>query len=286
MGIIQVKKTIKIRNTLIDLSTKKIMGILNITPDSFYQGSRVQMIDEVLKKTDQFLKEGADFIDIGGYSSRPGAKEISLDTELQRIIEPINQVHANFPEAIISIDTFRPEVASKAIEAGASMINDITAGGINEKMFEIVASYDVPYIIMHMKESPKTMQLNPQYEDVVMEVVRFFSAKIEKLKKLGISDIIIDPGFGFGKTSTHNFQLLKNLGELKLLNIPVMVGLSRKSMVYKTLNISPDEALNGTTALNTIALLNGADVLRVHDAKEAKQVIELVDLYSHSVFIQ
>lgn len=282
MDLFEHKKTLKIKDHLIQLDGPKICGIINITPDSFYSGSRLMKTSEILKKTEKFITEGAYIIEIGGYSSRPGAGDISPEEELQRITEPIKLIKKHFNEIILSVDTFRPQVAEKAIETGADIINDITAGGQDGKMFEVIKKYKVPYIIMHMQGTPQTMHLNPFYEDVLKEILHFFSLKLKNLHNSGIPDVIIDPGFGFGKTIEHNFHLLKNLNLFKTLNAPIMVGISRKSMIYKTLQTSPEFALTGTTALNTIALLNGADILRVHDVKEARETIDLIKLYLQS----
>lgn len=279
MDLFECKKILKIKDRLISLDEPKICGIINITPDSFYTGSRLMNTDEILEKAEKFIREGAEMVEIGGYSSRPGAKDISPEEEIDRIAEPIKRLKKHFNEIVLVIDTFRPEVAEKAIENGADMINDIKAGDKDEKMFEVIRKYKTPYIIMHMQGNPQTMQKNPVYEDVVKEILCFFLFKLKKIHSVGIPDVIIDPGFGFGKTVQHNFQILKNLRLFKSLNVPVMVGLSRKSMIYKTLETVPEDALNGTTVLNTLALLNGADILRVHDVKEARETIRLVKAY-------
>ena len=263
---------------LLDLSTPKVMGILNITPDSFYPGSRYNSDTEIINAAVRMVGEGADILDIGGYSSRPGAKEISPEDESERVLKAIKLIKKELPEAIISIDTFRPDIASEAVEVcGASMINDISGGEADIRMFETVSKLNVPYIIMHMKGTPGTMQNHPVYEDVVAEILKWFGERIFRLRSAGVKDLIIDPGFGFGKTTEHNFELLRRLGDFSVTGLPLMVGLSRKGMIWKTLGITPSEALNGTIALNAIALQNGADILRVHDVKEAVQTVKLIE---------
>ena len=257
-----------------------VMGIINATPDSFYAGSRHEGTDAILRNAEQMINEGADILDIGGQSTRPGSTIISVDEELKRVINPIEAIHQKFPEIFISIDSYYAKVVKEAVDTGALIVNDISSGSIDEKMFSAVASLGVPYISMHMKGTPQTMQQNPQYDNVTKEVMDFFTQKLDALHKAGVKDIIIDPGFGFGKTITHNFELLKNLSVLKKINCPIMIGVSRKSSIYKTLGISADESLNGTTVLNTIALLNGADILRVHDVKEAKEAVKLFEAYN------
>lgn len=265
-------RTVVIKNPL-------VMGIINITPDSFYAGSRQQTIDAILKKAEQMLMEDADILDIGGQSTRPGSEALSVEEELQRVMAPIEAITKRFPDCLISIDTYFSKVATEAIHAGAFLINDISAGSLDENMFAAVASLHVPYILMHMKGTPQNMQRDPQYENVITEIADFFSQKISILNSFGIRDIIIDPGFGFGKTIQHNFEILRHLSVFKNLNCPIMAGLSRKATIYKTLGVSADEALNGTTVLNTIALLNGASLLRVHDVKEAKEAVRLYGAY-------
>lgn len=273
----ETKQSINVNGKLIDLSTPKVMGILNITPDSFFSGSRINTLDSALHKCGQFLNEGATFIDVGGYSSRPGAEDISVDEELQRTTPIIEAIVKNFPEAIISIDTFRAKVAKESICAGAHLINDISAGDLDENMFETVANLQVPYIIMHMQGNPQNMQKNPTYNNVLLDIVDYFAIKLHQLKALNVHDIIIDPGFGFGKTIDHNYELLSQLEDLKIFNLPILVGFSRKGMVYKALNTTANRALNGTTVLNTIALQKDAKILRVHDVKEAIECINLVN---------
>lgn len=260
-----------------DLSQPKVMGIINTTPDSFYSGSRKSSISEILKTAEKMLSEGADFLDIGGYSSRPGAEDIDEVEELNRVIEPIKSILNEFPEAIISIDTFRSGVAKQAIDSGAKMVNDISAGYLDEDMLKTVAGLNVPYVAMHMKGSPQTMKKMTEYDDLLKEIVQYFSGVIENCNELGIKDVLIDPGFGFAKTAEQSFHLLQNLEHFHHLERHLLVGVSRKSMIYKTLEITADNALNGTTVLNTVALLRGAAILRVHDVKEAVEVIKLVD---------
>lgn len=253
------------------------MGILNITPDSFYDGGKYKNEADILFQTEKMLTEGATFIDVGAYSSRPGATHISEKEELKRILPVIELLVKYFPEIIISVDTFRSEIAKKTIENGAAIINDISGGKMDEKMFQTVAKLQVPYILMHMLGTPQNMQQNPVYEDVTKDIIRFFSEQIFKLHQLKMNDIIIDMGFGFGKTLQHNYEILSNLALFKNLDAPILIGISRKSMLYKPLDITANEALNATTAANTIALLNGANILRVHDVKEAVEAIKIVN---------
>ena len=268
---------------LLDLEIPKVMGILNITPDSFYSGSRYNTDDEILKEATRMLEDGADILDVGGYSSRPGAKDISTEEESNRVLRVIKMISREFPKAIISVDTFRAEIAREAIvECGASIINDISGGDADINMFQVIRSLNIPYIMMHMKGDPRTMQNKPVYDDIVAEILKWFGERIFKLKSAGVKDIIIDPGFGFGKTIEHNFELLRRLGDFSIAGLPVVVGISRKSMIWKTLNIDAEEALNGTTAINAIALLNGADILRVHDVKEAVQTVLLIKRFKNS----
>jgi dihydropteroate synthase len=263
---------------LLDLDVPKVMGILNITPDSFYRGSRYNTDAEILKATSKMLEEGADILDVGGYSSRPGAEDISPEEEESRVLGAIRLITRVFPDAIISVDTFRADIARIAVEeCGAHLINDISGGEGDSKMLEIVEKLNVPYILMHMKGNPRTMQENPVYEDLVSDILKWFGEKIYRLKSAGVKDIIVDPGIGFGKTTDQNFGLLQKLSEFSITGLPILVGLSRKGMIWKTLDITPEDALNGTTALNTVALMNGADILRVHDVKEAVQTIKLIN---------
>lgn len=269
------KMTLNFKGTLFDLSSPKVMGIINITPDSFYDGGSYLNDKDILDKVGKMLESGADIIDLGGYSTRPGAKNISIEQEEKRTIPIVKLILKTFKSTIISIDTFRSEVAKKALDNGALIVNDVSGGDLDSNMYKTVGKFNVPYIMMHMKGSPKYMQNNPKYKNVTVEVIKNLSQKIRKAESFNIKDIVIDPGFGFGKTTSHNFKLLNDLSLFKNLNRPVMVGISRKSMIYKTLNFKPENALNGTTSLNTIALLNGANILRVHDVKEAKEVIKL-----------
>ena len=272
-----VNMTINCKGKLIDLSSPKVMGILNITPDSFYDGGKHTNDTAILKHVELMLNEGATFIDIGAYSSRPGAAHVSEKEELNRVLPILDLVLKSFPETLISIDTFRSNIAKQTIEAGAALINDISAGKLGENMLPTVAALHVPYIMMHMKSTPQTMQQNTQYENLVKEVLFYFSERIALAKSLGIVDLIIDPGFGFAKTLEQNYELLNNLELFKMIETPVLVGVSRKSMIYKKLETTANEALNGTTVLNTVALQKGASILRVHDVKEAMETIKLVE---------
>ncbi|RAV30120.1 dihydropteroate synthase [Sinomicrobium soli] len=268
--------TINCKGKLIDLSTPRVMGILNITPDSFFDGGRYKEETAILKHTESMLKEGADFIDVGAYSSRPGADQVAEDEELRRIVPVVSMLVRHFPGILISADTFRASVARACISEGAAMINDIASGNLDPDMFATVAALRVPYIMMHMKGNPQNMQQDPQYDDIAREVLYYFSEKTAKAREAGISDIIIDPGFGFAKTLGHNYELLDRMELLQQTGLPVLAGVSRKSMIYRLLGISPEEALPGTTVLNTIALLKGAVILRVHDVREAVQSIKIV----------
>ncbi|MAW93666.1 MULTISPECIES: dihydropteroate synthase [unclassified Leeuwenhoekiella] len=274
--------SINCKGNLIDLITPRVMGILNLTPDSFYEGSRFTNADAVLAQAEKMLDEGADFIDVGAYSSRPGATDISVDEELSRLLPVVEVLVENFPEVLLSVDTFRAKVAEEAIGAGAAMINDISAGLLDNQMLPTVAALQVPYVMMHMKGSPQTMKNLAQYNDLVKEVIYYLSERIAAARALGINDLIIDPGFGFAKTIAHNFELLDNAERLQMLDVPVLIGVSRKSMIYKTLNVPAAEALNGTTVLNTIALQKGASILRVHDVKPAVEAVRLVQALSQS----
>ncbi|WAC39252.1 dihydropteroate synthase [Pedobacter sp. SL55] len=271
------KHTLNCKGKLIDISKPSVMAILNITPDSFYQNSRVGTVNDALEQTAKFLEAGAKFVDIGAYSSRPGAKDVSEKEEIERLLPIVQAINKAFPETLISVDTFRAKVAEEAINAGAHIINDIAAGNLDEKMFETVARLQVPYIMMHMKGTPQTMQIDPTYENVSKEVFSYFSEKIKTLNQLGVKDVILDPGFGFAKTLDHNYELLRNMQILNFFELPLLVGFSRKSMITKALNIKTEEALNGTTVLNTTSLLKGASILRVHDVKEAVECVELAN---------
>jgi dihydropteroate synthase len=270
--------TINCKGTLVDLSTPKVMGVLNSTPDSFFDGGKYQDEKAILTQTEKMLHEGATFIDVGAYSSRPGADFVSEEEELKRIVPVVELILREFPNTHLSIDTFRSKVAKETIEAGAALINDISGGNLDAAMFSTVAKLQVPYILMHMQGTPQTMQQNPSYQNVTTEVIQFFSEKIYDLKQLKVNDIIVDVGFGFGKTLEHNYQLLRDLQLFQNLNVPVLAGMSRKSMLYKLLEITPHEALNATTSANTIALMNGANILRVHDVKEAVECVKLVGM--------
>lgn len=271
--------TLNCKGRLLVAASPLVMGIINITPDSFYAGSRYEAINDMLRHASQMIKDGADILDIGGQSTRPGSQLLSAEEEMKRVIPAIEAIHAQYPESFISVDTFYSKVAIAAVAAGAEMVNDISSGEMDAHMLSTVAGLGVPYICMHMKGNPQSMQEQAVYEDVVKEVLDYFIAKTEACKKAGIHDLIIDPGFGFGKTIQHNFQLLKSLAVFKILEKPILTGLSRKSTVYKTLNITAEHALNGTTVLNTIALQNGASLLRVHDVKEAKEAVQLFGEY-------
>jgi dihydropteroate synthase len=271
--------TINCRGKLIDLSSPKVMGILNITPDSFHDGGQYLEVPQALSRVEKMLAEGADFIDIGGMSSRPGADIISEEEELKRVMPVITSIVQKIPEAIISVDTLRAKVAKRALEAGAHVINDISAGRFDEAMLHTVAGFKAPYIIMHMQGLPTDMQVAPKYNDVVIEVYDFFSERIKACRSAGIIDTILDPGFGFGKNLEHNYTLLRNLSYFSNLRLPTLAGVSRKSMICKVLGVNPDKALNGTTAVNMLALMNGAQILRVHDVKEAKEVVKIFEAY-------
>ena len=262
---------------LIDLTTPKIMGILNLTPNSFYDGGQHNNIDAALKQTEKMISEGATFIDVGGASSKPGVEEISTDEELKRVLPVIKKMSQTFPEIFISIDTYRSKVAAQAVEAGAQLVNDISAGNLDKDMLKTVGKLGVPYIAMHMQGTPQTMQNKAEYDDVLIAVRTFFSEKIKAAHAAGINDIILDPGFGFGKTINHNFTLLKHLRSLHITGVPLLIGISRKSMIYKTLGIDVMHALNGTTVLNAVALQQGAHILRVHDVKEARETVQLME---------
>lgn len=274
--------SINCNGKLIDFTTPKVMGILNITPDSFFDGGKYNNTAAIISHVAQMLNEGATFIDIGAYSSRPGAKHISKEEELTRIVPIVELLVKEFPQIIISIDTFRSEIAKQCIHKGACIINDISAGEMDANMFLTIAQLQVPYIIMHMQGTPQNMQQSPNYKAIVKDILFYFSKKINELRSLGVNDIITDVGFGFGKTIEHNYELLSNLDLFKYLDTTNLVGVSRKSMLFKPLNIKPEEALNATTAANTIALLNGANILRVHDVKEAVEAIKIVELLKNN----
>lgn len=264
------------------MSIRRVMGIINVTPDSFYDGGRTFGLREVVAQAETMLSAGAFFLDIGGYSSRPGAEEITVDEEIKRVIPAIEAILKNFPQALISIDTFRSEVAAAAVHSGACIVNDISGGLLDENMLSTVGKLKVPYILMHMRGTPQTMTQKTDYENVTRDVLYYFSERIAAARAQGISDIIADPGFGFAKTRQQSFQLLNDLELFKHLDTPILVGVSRKSMIYKSLEITPQEALNGTTSLNTVALLKGASILRVHDVKEAVECIKLFELLNEN----
>lgn len=272
--------TINCKGNLLELSSPKVMGILNVTPDSFFDGGKYKNEKEILVQAEKMLKEGATFIDVGAYSSRPGANHISEEEELQRIVPVIELLVNNFSEIIISVDSFRSRVVAETINSGAAIVNDISGGVMDAKMFETVAKLQVPYIMMHMQGTPRDMQQNPVYNDISKEIISFFAAQIFKLRQLKVNDIIVDVGFGFGKTVAHNYELLQKLSLFKNLGVPILTGVSRKSMLYKLLDIIPEEALNATTVANTIALLNGTSILRVHDVKEAVEAVKIVEQLS------
>jgi dihydropteroate synthase len=272
------KMTLNLRGNLVNLNSPLVMGILNLTPDSFYQGSRMSDENILLQHVEKMVKDGVSILDIGGYSTRPNANDITISEELKRIIPAIEKIRNNFPEVYISIDTFRAEVAKKAVNAGADIINDVSGGNLDVDMFNKVTELNVPYILMHMKGTPQTMKTKATYDNMVLETIEYFQGKVHDLRSRGVKDILIDPGFGFAKSIEQNYSLLKNLPEFKMLELPLLVGLSRKSMIYKKLDIGTEDALNGTTALNMIALLNGANILRVHDVKEAVETVKLFNL--------
>ena len=281
----RMKKTMKtplyinVNGRLMDLSEPQVMGILNVTPDSFYAGSRSETEKDIVQRLHQIIDEGASIIDIGGYSSRPNAEHISAEEEMNRLRNGLEIIRKHSPNAVVSVDTFRADVAKMCVEEyGVAIINDISAGQMDEQMFPTIAKLGVPYIIMHMKGTPQDMQVSPKYDHFLKEIFYYFSEKVQKLRDLGVKDIIIDPGFGlsFGKTLEHNYELMNHLEEFNLFELPLLVGVSRKTMIYKLLGTTPEEALNGTTALHTIALLKGANILRVHDVKEAVESIKIV----------
>ena len=274
--------SINCKGTLIDLSTPQVMGILNVTPDSFYDGGKYKDTRELLQQTETMLSEGATFIDVGAYSSRPDAKDISTEEELSRLLPVVELLSNTFPEILLSIDTFRAQVAQEAIAAGAALVNDISAGLLDTAMLETIAKLQVPYVMMHMKGTPQTMKDFADYGNLVQEVIYYLSERVAAARELGINDLIVDPGFGFSKTIAQNFELLNQAEKLKILDVPVLIGMSRKSMIYKSLGFQAEEALNGTSVLNTIALQKGASILRVHDVKEAVEAVKLVALLSQS----
>jgi dihydropteroate synthase len=275
-NVFSMNLTLNVNGELIDLRCPQIMGILNVTPDSFYDGGRYVEPAKIVGQAEKMLSEGADFLDIGGYSSRPGAYDITEDEEMERVVTAVRLVKREFPQARLSIDTFRSNVARAAVGEGADIINDISGGELDKNMFTTVAALRVPYILMHMRGTPQTMNQKTDYENLLKDMTDYFHRKIEQLRELHVKDIIVDPGFGFAKTVEQNFYLLRNMNYFSILGRPLLAGLSRKSLIWRTLNITPEEALNGSTVLNTLALLQGASILRVHDVKSAKETIKLV----------
>lgn len=272
--------SIQLRGKLMDFSTVRLMGIINLTPDSFFDGGKYLSNEEkVLRQVEQMLEEGADIIDLGAFSSKPGSSLISVEEEEKRLFPALQSILKTFPEAILSIDTVRSSIAEKAVDMGAAIINDISAGKYDDKMFETIAKLKVPYVLMHMQGNPENMQKQPSYESVFNEVFYFFTEKLKTLNEVGVNDVILDPGYGFGKKLEHNYELLKSQKGFHRLGCPLVVGLSRKGMIQKVIDVSAEEALNGTTAANVIALLNGANMLRVHDVKAAKEAIRIVDYF-------
>lgn len=270
-------KTINIKGQLLSLDEPQVMGILNVTPDSFYAGSRKQTEAAIIDRIETILREGASIIDVGGYSSRPDAAEVSETEEMQRLEMALQPLLQHYPDVVVSVDTFRSSVARQCVEKyGVAMINDISGGELDERMFDTVAQLRVPYIMMHMRGTPQTMQQQTDYEDVTADLLKYFSQKLERLFRLGVNDVILDPGFGFSKTLTQNYELMRHLGDFRTFGLPLLVGVSRKSMIYKLLETTPEESLNGTTVLHTYALLQGADILRVHDVRAAKEAIRIV----------
>ena len=276
------KTSLNIDSSLLDISRPIVMGIINLTADSFYDGGKIKTDQDLLTKAEKMLVEGAAILDVGAYSTRPGATDISIEMEVSNAVDGIKSIRKEFPEALISVDTFRSEVARCAIENGASIINDVSGGGLDKKMFDTVAGLKVPYIMTHMRGNPQTMSQLTQYDNLISEIIDYFNSRIKLLNNKGVSDVIIDPGFGFAKTLEQNFQLLNGLELLSILESPILCGVSRKSMIWKSLGISADEALNGTTALNNTCLMKGASILRVHDVKEAMETIKLYELTTRS----
>ena len=274
---ITTARYINVNGSLLDLSQPRVMGILNVTPDSFYAGSRTQTEAEIVRRVKQIVSEGAAIIDIGAYSSRPNADNVSAREEMERLRMGLKILFEIQPDAVVSVDTFRADVARMCVEEyGVAIINDIAAGEMDANMFHTVATLNVPYIMMHMQGTPQSMQQHPHYDNLLKEVFLYFARKVQQLRDLGVKDIILDPGFGFGKTMEHNYELLSHLEEFRIFELPLLVGVSRKSMIYRLLDITPQEALNGTTVLDTICLLKGADILRVHDVKEAVETVRIV----------
>lgn len=272
---LKTKKQVNLNGRLMDTAHPKVMGILNLTPDSFFDGGRFSTLDSALRRVETMVEEGADIIDVGGYSTRPGASDINIDEELARVLPVVKEITKRF-NIPVSIDTFRAEVARRCVEEGAAMVNDVSGGNLDANMWDTVAEMKVPYVLMHMRGTPQTMVNLTNYKELVSEIIDFFQKTLKKLNSKGIKDVIIDPGIGFAKTIDQNYVILNNLHYFKVLESVILVGLSRKTMIWKTLNIEPGDALNGTTALNAIALYNGAGILRVHDVKAAKETIDLI----------
>lgn len=269
---------INVKGRLLDLTTPQVMGILNVTPDSFYSGSRMQTQEEIAVRARQIIDEGASIIDIGAYSSRSNAEHITAGEEMNRLRTGLEIVNRNHPDAIVSVDTFRADVAEQCVkDYGVAIVNDIAAGEMDDRMFETVARLGVPYIMMHMQGTPQNMQKEPHYDNLIKEVFIYFARKVQQLRDLGMKDIILDPGFGFGKTLEHNYELMAHLEEFSIFELPLLVGVSRKSMIYKLLGVTPQDALNGTTVLDTVALMKGANILRVHDVREAVEAVRIVE---------
>lgn len=286
LNLLTQKRTICLDGCLVDLSAPSVMGIINVTPDSFYEESRTSGVDAILRRADEIVEEGGSFIDVGGYSTRPNAEEVSVTDEIGRVVEAVIAIKKRFPQIPISVDTFRAEVVRAVVaNCGSVIVNDISAGELDPNMFEVVAMHKLPYIAMHMKGTPKDMQVNPTYGDIRNEIFTYFSQKVRQLHALGVNDVILDPGFGFGKTVDNNYQILNMLDDFKVFGLPVLVGFSRKSMIYKQLDITPKEALNGTSVLNTVALLRGATILRVHDVREAVEAVRLVEKLNQSFIV-
>ena len=274
-----IAKYINVNGHLMDLDYPRVMGILNVTPDSFYSDSRKQSEEEIISRVQQILNEGGSIIDLGAYSSRPNADHISAEEEMNRLRKALKVINLNFPEAVLSVDTFRSDVAKMCVEEyGVAIINDIAAGMMDEQMFPTVAQLGVPYIMMHMQGTPQDMQKNPHYDNIVKEILYYFSEKVQRLRDLGAKDLILDPGFGFGKTVAHNYELMEHMEEFSVFELPILVGISRKSMIYKLLGGGPENALNGTSVLDTVALLKGANILRVHDVKEAVEAVKIITI--------
>ena len=272
-----IAKYINVKGHLLDLDYPRVMGILNVTPDSFYANSRKQSEEEIISRVQQIHNEGGEIIDLGAYSSRPNADHISTEEEMSRLRKALKIINQNFPNAILSVDTFRADVAKMCVEEyGVAIVNDIAAGMMDNEMFTTVAHLGVPYIMMHMQGTPQDMQKAPHYDNIVKEILYYFSEKVQRLRDLGAKDLILDPGFGFGKTVAHNYELMEHMEEFSIFDLPILVGISRKSMIYKLLGGGPDDALNGTSVLNTVALMKGANILRVHDVKEAVEVVKMI----------